>query len=104
MYVVTNHNVKLAEWSEARHIRGFIDDLEPIIENNARYRDIMSIKDAGRPGHYYGRDVVLEGAMPISMFLLASQEFGGDDDWFKDDAKFQSFMQRHPEYSWLNGG
>lgn len=85
-------------------MRGFIDDLEPIIENNDRYRDIMAVKDSGRPGHYYGRDVVLEGSMPMSLFLLACQEFGGDEKWFEDDRKFQAFMKRHPEYDWLNGG
>jgi hypothetical protein len=104
MYVVTNHNTQIAEWTEARNLRGTISDLETIIENNEIYRRFLAEKDSGRPGHYYGRDVVLEGSMPMAGFLVAALEFGGDEDWYKDDAKFQDFMKRHPEYDWLNGG
>jgi len=103
MYLVTKHNTKIAEWSEERHLRGTIDDLGQIIKNNEVYRDYIASKDTGKPGHYYGRDVMLEGSMPAAAFILAEQEFGGDPDWFKDDRKFQDFMKRHPAYNWLNG-
>lgn len=103
MYLVTNHNSKIAEWSEVQNLRGFIDDLDPIVRHNQVYRKYLAERDSGRPGHYYGRDVVIEGAMPAAAFFLAPLEFGGDEDWFKDDAKFQSYMARHPNYDWFNG-
>lgn len=103
MYVVTKHNAKIAEWSEARNFRGIIDDLDAIVEQNKAYRRVMAEQAVGRPGHYYGRDVVIEGALPAAMFVAAAAEYGGDPDWYTDDAKFQDYMKRHPEYSWLNG-
>lgn len=101
MYIVEKHNVKSAEWLETRNMRGIIDDVERIVENNEIYKKVMYEKDIGRPGHYWGRDVVIEGAMPMAMFIAASQEFGADPDWWQDDRKFQDYMKRHPEFNWL---
>ena len=82
---------------------GSISDLQPILDNNAIYRDVLASKNSGRPGFYYGRDVVIEGSLPTSLFILAAEEFGGDDEWYRDDKKFDSFMKRHPEWDWRTG-
>lgn len=101
MYILTNHNAKIAEWTSAQNLRGLVADLDAIIETNKRAKQVMEEKDSGRPGHYYGRDIVIEGEMPVAVFHAAALEFDGDADWWKDDTKFQSFMVRHPEYNWL---
>jgi hypothetical protein len=103
MYFVTNHNRKIAEWTAPGELEGLIDDLEPQLERNMLARKIMAEKDSGRPGHYYGRSMVIEGEIPAAAFAVAAAEFGGDPDWWKDDAKFQDYLKRHPDYSWLNG-
>src|SRR3972149_1034909 len=82
-------------------LRGFVSDVDRIMEKNQSAKQIMEEKDSGRPGHYYGRDVVLEGAVPLAVHLMAAREFGDDISWFQDDRKFQDFMVRHPEYSYL---
>lgn len=102
MYVVENHNKQIAEALAPENLRGTIDDLPQIMRNNEVYREVMDAKDAGRPGHYWGRDMVIEGAMPMAAFLMTKHEFGGDEDWYRDDRKFQDFMKRNPGYSWLN--
>lgn len=94
---------KIIEMTEARHLRGVIDDVEQIAERNARVRKALAEKDSGRPGHYYGKDIVLEGSIPMAAFVVAAQEFDGDPEWWRDDAKFQKYMQNHPEWNWLNG-
>lgn len=94
---------QVAELTEARHLRGVIDDIDLIVAQNAVYRKVMAEKAAGRPGHYYGRDIVMEGAIPMGAFIVAAQEFDSDPDWWKEDSKFQAYMKRHPEYSWTNG-
>jgi hypothetical protein len=101
MYVLTKHNKKLAEWMEPQNLRGTIGDVEKIVENNKVYKRRTAEMAVGRPGHYFGRDVVLEGAMPIAAFIAAPAQFGGDQDWWKDDATFQEYMKRHPAYNWL---
>ena len=94
---------KIAELTEARHLRGIVDDVDIIVEQNKLYKQVMAEKAIGRPGHYYGRDIVLEGSLPIAAFIAAAQEFDGDAEWWRDDAKFQKYMKTHSEYSWLNG-
>jgi hypothetical protein len=79
---------------------GVIDDIERIAENNRIYKRVMAEKKVGRPGHYYGRDIVIEGSMPVALFIAAAQEFGADPDWWKDDRKFDDYMTRHPEWDW----
>ena len=101
MYVITPHNNIIDDVTQERNLRGYIDDLEPIIEQNARAKRIMEDKDRGRPGHYWGRDLVIEGSVPMAAFHLAPFEFDGDPDWWKDDARFQEYMKRHPSYNWL---
>ena len=103
MYTVTKHSEKIAEWSQADALHPFIDDMDEQMERNALARKIMAEKDSGRPGHYYGRSIVIEGEIPAAAFAVAPAEFGGDPDWWKSDTKFQAFMKKHPEYSWLNG-
>ncbi len=103
MYFVNKHNAKIAEWSDPSQLRGLISDLDPIMQKNELARQIMADKDSGRPGHYYGRNMVIEGEVPAAAFAIAAEEFGGDPDWWKDDDKFQAYMRRHPGYSWLNG-
>lgn len=102
MYIVENHNKKLGEMLAPENLVGVIDDLPQIMRNNQVYREVMDAKKVGRPGHYYGRDAVIEGAMPIAAFIMAEHEFGGDPHWYQDDKKFQDFMKRNPGYSWLN--
>ncbi len=82
---------------------GAISDLNQIISNNEIYRDVLASKNSGRPGFYYGRDVVIEGSMPMTIFLLGCEEYGGDDEWYRDDKKFNDFMKRHPRWDWRNG-
>ena len=103
MYTVTKHAERIAEWSQAEALRPFISDLDPILERNAMGRRIMAEKAVGRPGHYYGRSIVIEGEIPAAAFAVAAAEFDNDPDWWKSDTKFQAYLKRHPEYSWLNG-
>ena len=103
MYAVVHKcEREMSEMLEPRNLRGTIDDLEDIIADNEIYRAIMDEKAVGKPGHYYGKDMVIEGAMPMAAFMLTPLEFGGDQDWWKDDRKFQDYMKRNPAYSWLN--
>lgn len=104
MYVVYENDRAASEVLEPRNMRGVIGDLEAIIEFNAKARDIMTEKDRGRPGHYYGRDIVIEGSVPVALHHAAAIEYGGDPDWWKDDRLFADFMKRNPMFSWLNGG
>lgn len=101
-HLVFNNQEQVHEMLEPTNLRGFIGDIGQIAEQNARMKQIIEEKDAGQPGHYYGRDVMLEGAMPIAHFMLAPMEYGGDTDWYKDDRKFQDFMKRRPVYNWLD--
>ena len=104
MYVVVakDRNLVAAEALEARNLRGLVDDVEAIVEGNQKLKQVIEEKDRGKPGHYYGRDMMLEARMPMVSFLLVPYEFGGDKDWFKDDRKFQEYMKRNPEYSLLH--
>jgi hypothetical protein len=104
MIFTTKRDRDVAEWTEARHLRGIVDDLEPLIEKVEVTKGFILDKDSGRPGHYWGRDIMIEGQLPAAAFHLAALEFGGDPDWYQDDAKFQAYMKRHPEYSYFNGG
>ncbi len=103
MYVIAANdlNAPFAETLEARNLRGAIDDLGLIVDNNLKMKQLIEEKDAGKPGHYYGRDMMIEGSMPMAAFLMAKFEYGGDDDWYKDDRKFQDYMKRNPIYNWL---
>jgi hypothetical protein len=104
MYVTIGHDRKISEWLEPQNLQGGpLKDLDIIMKQNEVYRQVMARKDSGRPGHYYGRDVVIEGAVPIAAFLAAAIAYGGDQKWWRDDKKFQDFMKSHPGYSWLNG-
>ena len=103
MFIKTTHNEKIAQWMNDADMRQLIPDMVQIEEKNAAAREIMTQKDSGRPGHYYGRSAVIEGEMPVAMFHAAALEYGGDPDWWKDDKKFQDYMKRHPSFSWLNG-
>lgn len=76
-------------------------DTRAIAVGNQLAKQIMEEKDSGRPGHYYGRDIVIEGQMPASLFLMAAREFEDDPTWYTDDKKFQDFMARHPKWNWL---
>jgi monomeric isocitrate dehydrogenase len=102
-YKTTRSDSTLAEWMNDADMREVLPDMAAIEAQNAVYRDIMVEKDRGRPGHYFGRDVVIEAQMPAAMLHAAALEFGGDPDWWKDDAKFQDYMKRHPSFSLLNG-
>ena len=92
---------KVQAVGEARNLRGIVDNIEQTVERNKAAQEFMETGNAGRPGHYYGRDVVIEGAVPEVAFYTAPNEFAGDIDWFKDDRKFQQYMRDHPEYNWL---
>lgn len=100
MYVVNSYN-KDFDVLEARNLRGQVDDLDQIIDRNLFYKQAIDEKDSGKPGHYYGRDAMIEGSMPMAAFLLVPHEFGGDTEWYKDDKKFQDYMKRNPIYNWL---
>jgi hypothetical protein len=86
---------------ESRNLREQIPDIDKVIEQNQRAKRIIFEQNVGRPGPYYGRDVVIEGAVPVAKFYAAQLEFGGDIDWWKDDRKFQAYMRRNPECNWL---
>lgn len=116
MYILTSHandpDQEHVQWSpglsttsaremlDGSDIRHVINDYDQIARNNQVYKQVMAEKAIGRPGHYYGRDVVLEGSMPVALFIAAAQEFGADPDWWKDDKKFDNYMLRHPEWDW----
>jgi hypothetical protein len=87
---------------EPHNLRGVVDDLDQIMEQNKTYKKIMAEKAVGRPGHYYGRDVIIEGAMPMAAFIAAPAQFGGDQNWWKNDRTFQGYMKTHPGYSWTS--
>lgn len=101
MYIITKGDKPFDDVMGAEALRGFVDDIEPIMERNKMAKAIMEEKDRGRPGHYYGRDVVIEASVPLAVGLMAAREFGDDPLWYRDDNKFQDFMRRHSEYSWL---
>lgn len=103
MYFIEKHRDKIAEWSQPENLRGFISNLDAQMDRNSIARKIMAEKDSGRPGHYYGRNIVIEGEIPAAAFAVAPNEFDGDTEWWKDNIKFEAYMRRHPSYSWLNG-
>jgi len=86
---------------EARNLRGAISDIEGTVEENKVWQQIIEDRDSGKPGHYYNRDCMLEGQMPMAAFLLTPLEYGDNPDWWRDDKTFQGYMSRHPEYNWL---
>lgn len=117
MYIITEHKrdpatightmwkpglstEKARELGRSENFVGVIDDLETIVEHNQIYKQVMREKNVGKPGYYWGRDVVIEGSMPMALFVAAAQEFDQDPDWFMSDAKFDSYMSRHPEFDW----
>jgi hypothetical protein len=75
--------------------------IEQVVQQNLVMKQIIEEVDSGKPGHYHGRDIMLEGAMPAAHFFLAPLEYGGDTDWWRDDAKFQDMMKRNSIYNWL---
>src|SRR6266446_486732 len=81
------------------NLRGIVDDIEDIAEMNQRWKRIAEENDSGRPGHYWGKDVMLEGQMPMAAFLLAPLEYGDNVDWWRDDKLFNDFMNRNPIYN-----
>ena len=84
---------------EPGNLRGVLN-IEQTAEENKVYKRHLDDKDAGKPGHYWGRDIMIEGAMPMAAFLMTPLEYGDDQDWFKDDKKFEDFMRRRPIYDW----
>lgn len=102
-FKTTQSDATLAGWMNDADMREVLPDMTAIEEENARYRKIMAAKAVGRPGHYYGRDIVIEAQMPVAMMHAAALEFGGDPDWWKDDRKFQDYLKRHPSFSLVNG-
>jgi hypothetical protein len=105
MFIVTKNLQKVtAEVSEPQTLRHIVDDITPILERNQVTKEFIAEKDSGRPGHYWKRDIMLEGCMPAAAFHMAALEFDGDPDWYTDDKKFQDYMKRHPRYSYFNGG
>lgn len=105
MYAVLNSGFSryYSEQMDPHMLRGAVDDLEQIVAKNDIMRQRIAEKDVGKPGHYFGRDMMIEGNMPMAAFMLAPYEFGGDQNWWRDDTKFQAYMKRHPAYSYLNG-
>lgn len=93
---------EMREWLDPSNLREALPGLDASIERNRLMKKIVAEKDSGKPGHYYGRDIMIEGEVPLAVFLAAALEFDGDPDWFKDDKKFQDYMSRHREtYSWF---
>ena len=92
---------EVREALEPRNLRGVVDDIDQIMEQNQQYKERMEALDSGRPGHYWGKDIVIEAAMPLASFLVTHLEYDGDPDWYQDDRKFQDFLKRNPGYSWL---
>jgi hypothetical protein len=84
---------------EPGNLRGLLN-IEHTAEENQTYKRHLDAKDSGKPGHYWGRDIMIEGQMPMAAFLMTPLEYGDDTDWFKDDKKFEDFMKRRPIYDW----
>jgi hypothetical protein len=101
MYVIVPHSRLINDAFKAENLRGVVDNIDTIVESNKICREIVKQRDRGKPGHYWGRDIMLEGAIPEVVFYLTPAEYDNDPTWWKDDKKFQDFMRRHPEYSWL---
>jgi len=92
----------MREWLAPQNLRAAMGDhLDQLAEKNDTMRQIIAEKDVGKPGHYWERDIMIEGEMPLAVFMLTHLEFKGDPDWYKDDGKFQEFMKRNPIYSYL---
>jgi len=90
------------ELLEPQNLRGAVESMDRLMEQNKLHQEIVETVDSGKPGHYWGRDIMLEGAMPFAHFMVAALEYGGDPNWFKDDKNFQDFLKRNPGYSWLH--
>jgi hypothetical protein len=87
------------EMLEPGNLRGVLD-IEHTAEENQTYKRHLDAKDSGKPGHYWGRDIMIEGQMPMAAFLMVPLEYGDDQYWFKDDRLFEDFMKRRPIYDW----
>lgn len=98
-----------AEASQPEHFRpgealeGADSEMFGVIEQNKRYRQYIAELDRGKPGHYYGREVMFEGSIPTVAFYMAAEEFGGDENWYQNDQQFEDYMKRHPYWDWRNG-
>lgn len=98
--VISKHNREVAEWQESDEFVQAVSDYLPIVAQNQVYKRIMAEKKVGRPGHYYGRDMIIEGAMPLAKFAMVPQEYGGNMDWWRDDKLFDDYMSRNKQWDW----
>jgi hypothetical protein len=87
------------EMLEPGNLRGIVD-IEHTAEENQTYKRHLDDKDSGKPGHYWNRDIMIEGQMPVAAFLMTPLEYGDNELWYKDDKQFDDFMSRRPIYDW----